>query len=35
MKIVEYFGKIRVINLPTRPDRRREITRELSRHVKS
>ncbi|MGE5757195.1 MAG: LPS biosynthesis glycosyltransferase [Planctomycetaceae bacterium] len=32
MKIVEYFDKIRVINLPTRPDRRRQIARELSRH---
>jgi hypothetical protein len=32
MKLIEYFDMIRIISLPSRPDRRREVVGELARH---
>src|SRR5947209_3811350 len=32
MKVRDYFDRIRIISLPTRPDRRREAVGELRRH---
>src|SRR4051812_42274226 len=32
MKVRDYFDRIRIISLPSRPDRRREVVGELRRH---